>query len=105
MISKYSNQEANHENKYLQGAQNHDSNHITKIRIHISTKKRDRDLRGGTRSEGNGGIVDGEISCVENDETSIGDYVEVDGNSSGEGAGDEIGIEAEIVALGDGELG
>lgn len=56
------------------------------------------------RSEGNGCIVEGEISSVEDDETSIGDYIEIDRYRSGESAGDEIGVETEIVALGDGEL-
>lgn len=62
-------------------------------------------LRGGTRSEGDRGIVDGKISGIENDEASIRDYVEVDGDGSGESAGGEIGIESEIVTLGDGEFG
>lgn len=57
------------------------------------------------RSEGNGCIVEREISSVEDDETSIGDYIEIDRYRSGESTGDEIGVEAEIVALGDGELG
>lgn len=62
-------------------------------------------FRGGKRCEGDGIIIDWDISCVENNEVSICDNIYIDGDCFGESIGDEIGDEMEIVLFWDGEFG
>jgi hypothetical protein len=60
----------------------------------------DNDFEGdrGARLESDGGGVDGELRCVEDEEAGGRRHRDVDGRSAGEGAGGEVGAEAKVVA-------
>lgn len=55
--------------------------------------------------EGDGGLIDVEVGGIEDKEAGGGGDCDGDPDGSGELAGDEVGLEEDIVAGGRGELG
>lgn len=53
--------------------------------------------------EADGGGFDGEVEGVEDEEAGWAHDVDADLDRAREGAGDEVGLEGEVVAPGDGE--
>lgn len=62
-------------------------------------------LGGGSAGEGYRRGIDKKVGDVENDESGVGDDIDVDGNRAGELAGNEVGFEPDVVSFGDGEFG